>query len=205
MDLNSKRTAAETSERSAVGRAADEAGGARSAPVCLNRARPGNVFVVPRDTDDLIGCAFTTLLLGLDLSGPSRRLPPSNMSGAMDVDTYIAQNYVYEKLPVGVRQVCKQLQPGKERGFARLSCDSHPHHRPHQTLGNSKKEWERRVVEYAFSHQLKWKHSIGAPCAAGVFSRPRPLCVCGFFSSNALFLRVYLSAKDSHELKKVLS
>lgn len=30
-----------------------------------------------------------------------------------------------------------------------------------QALGNSKREWEKAVVEYSLSHQLRWKKNIG--------------------------------------------
>ena len=30
-----------------------------------------------------------------------------------------------------------------------------------QALGNSKKEWEKAVVEYSKSHQMRWKGNLG--------------------------------------------
>jgi hypothetical protein len=69
----------------------------------------------------------------------------------MDLDTYIKQNFSFDRLPQNVKQVgC----------FATLlharSCFFQ------KALGNSKKEWEKAVVEYSKAHQLRYKGNLGA-------------------------------------------
>eukprot|EP00053_Salpingoeca_punica_P017406 m.167681 g.167681 ORF g.167681 m.167681 type:complete len:749 (+) comp17200_c0_seq1:325-2571(+) len=49
-----------------------------------------------------------------------------------DYEMYIQQNYTFAKLPAQVKQA----------------------------LGNSKREWDKVVVDYSLAHQLRWKRSI---------------------------------------------
>eukprot|EP00047_Mylnosiga_fluctuans_P004767 m.236504 g.236504 ORF g.236504 m.236504 type:complete len:826 (+) comp12981_c0_seq1:40-2517(+) len=50
----------------------------------------------------------------------------------VDLEMYILQGYTFAKLPMPLKQA----------------------------LGNSKREWEKAVVEYSLSHQLRWKKNI---------------------------------------------
>lgn len=49
------------------------------------------------------------------------------------LEPYIQQNYSFSKLPQHVRQ----------------------------SLGNARGEWDRVVLEYSLSHQLRWRRGIG--------------------------------------------
>ena len=49
------------------------------------------------------------------------------------LEPYILQNYAYDRLPGSAKQV----------------------------LGASEKEWQRQVIEYSLSHQLRWRKNIG--------------------------------------------
>ena len=57
------------------------------------------------------------------------------------LETYIQQNYSFSKLPQHVKQ----------------------------SLGGLKSEWDRLVVEYSLSHQLRWKRGLGKNMAIWIW------------------------------------